>query len=47
VDKESLVEILTGIAGIMATGLIDEIDLNPVALYPRGAMVLDAKLKFR
>jgi acetate---CoA ligase (ADP-forming) subunit beta len=47
VDKESLVQILTGIAGIMATGLIEEIDLNPVALYPRGAMVLDAKLKFR
>jgi acyl-CoA synthetase (NDP forming) len=47
VDKQALVHILTGISGIMATGLIEEIDLNPVALYSRGAMVLDAKMKLR
>lgn len=46
-DKETLVELLMGVSEIMATGLIGEIDLNPVVLYPEGAMVLDAKMKLR
>jgi hypothetical protein len=29
---------------VMATGLIRTIDLNPVALYLSGALVLDAKM---
>ncbi|MDH4233081.1 MAG: acetate--CoA ligase family protein [Nitrospirota bacterium] len=44
-DREALVEILMGVSGIMATGAIGEIDLNPVVLYPEGAMVLDAKMR--
>ena len=47
VDKEALVELLISVSGIMATGFIGEIDLNPVVLYPQGAMVLDAKMKLR
>lgn len=47
VDKEALTEILAGVSDIMATGHIDEIDLNPVSLYADGAIVLDAKMKLR
>lgn len=47
VDKEALIEILIGTSEIMATGLVAEIDLNPVTLYAEGAMVLDAKMKLR
>jgi acetyl-CoA synthetase (ADP-forming) len=47
VDKEALIEILIGTSEIMATGLLTEIDLNPVTLYAQGAMVLDAKMKLR
>jgi acetyl-CoA synthetase (ADP-forming) len=42
-----LLEILVAVSEMMATGLIDEIDLNPVALYPDGAVILDAKLSVR
>lgn len=45
VDKEALIEILIAASEIMATGLVAEIDLNPVTLYAKGAMVLDAKMK--
>jgi acetyl-CoA synthetase (ADP-forming) len=45
VDKEALLDIIVRISDIIATGLLEEIDLNPVALYPLGAMVLDAKMK--
>ena len=31
----------------MATGLVEEMDLNPVSLYAKGAIVLDAKMKLR
>jgi acetyl-CoA synthetase (ADP-forming) len=44
-DKEALLDIIIRISEIMATGLLEEIDLNPVALYPKGAMILDAKMK--
>ena len=47
VDKEALVEILIGTSEIMATGLVEELDLNPVTLYAQGAMVLDAKMRLR
>lgn len=44
VDRDALLEMLVDVSRLMATGLIKEIDLNPVSLYPEGAMVLDAKL---
>lgn len=43
-DREALAQILVVVSELMATGLLEEIDLNPVALYPRGAMILDAKM---
>ena len=47
VDKEALTEILAGVSEIMATGFVEEMDLNPVSLYADGAIVLDAKMKLR
>ncbi len=29
------------VSELMATGFLEEIDLNPVALYPSGAMILE------
>jgi len=43
-DREALADILVTVSELMATGLLEEIDLNPVALYPHGAMILDAKM---
>ncbi|MRR54915.1 MAG: acyl-CoA synthetase [Deltaproteobacteria bacterium] len=43
-DLESLADILVAVSELMATGLLEELDLNPVALYPDGAMILDAKM---
>jgi len=43
-DIDALIDIIVTVSGLMATGLIGEIDLNPVALFPEGAMVLDAKM---
>ncbi len=44
VDKEALVKIIISISEIITVRSIEEIDLNPVSLYPEGAMVLDAKM---
>lgn len=44
VDIEMLSTIIVRVSELMATGLIEEIDLNPVCLYPKGAIVLDAKM---
>lgn len=44
VDIHSLLKMIVTVSEIIATGLIKEIDLNPVSLYPEGAMVLDAKI---
>nr|WP_246525165.1 acetate--CoA ligase family protein [Geomobilimonas luticola] len=46
-DMPALVRIMVAVSEIMATGMVEEIDLNPVTLYPAGAIVLDAKLRFR
>lgn len=46
-DKDVLRTILISVSEIMASGHVEEIDLNPVALYTEGAMVLDAKMKLR
>ncbi len=44
VDTDALLKILESVSEIMETGLVEEIDLNPVVLYPEGAIILDAKL---
>ncbi len=44
VDKEALVKIIISISEVITVRSIEEIDLNPVSLYPEGAMVLDAKM---
>ncbi len=45
IDKEALIRALVIVSDMMATGLVGEIDLNPVALFPEGLMVLDAKMQ--
>lgn len=45
VKTAELVRLLISLSEVMATGRVEEIDLNPVALYPDGAMILDAKMK--
>jgi acyl-CoA synthetase (NDP forming) len=45
-DISSLTRIIVSVSEIMASGLVSEIDLNPVALYPHGAVILDAKMQF-
>jgi succinyl-CoA synthetase beta subunit len=47
VDLEGLVGTLIAVSRLMATDLLEEVDLNPVALYPDGALVLDAKMSLR
>jgi acetate---CoA ligase (ADP-forming) subunit beta len=47
VDIDGLLKAMVTVSRFMATGLIDEMDLNPVALYPEGVMVLDAKMSLR
>jgi len=44
VDTDCLARIIVSLSQMMATGRIREIDLNPVALYAGGALVLDAKM---
>jgi succinyl-CoA synthetase beta subunit len=46
-DIDSLLTVIAFASEIIASGLVEEIDLNPVALYPRGALVLDAKMSAR
>jgi acyl-CoA synthetase (NDP forming) len=46
-DIDSLLTVIALASEIIASGLVEEIDLNPVALYPRGALVLDAKMSAR
>ncbi len=43
-DIDALLGMIVEVSKLMETGLIREIDLNPVSLYPEGMMVLDAKL---
>lgn len=45
VDKDVLIKIILAVSEIVASGHVEEIDLNPVALYPKGVMILDAKMK--
>jgi len=49
VDIEALLGVIGAASELISTGIVEEIDLNPVALYPEGsaegALVLDAKIK--
>ena len=45
VDKDQLLSMLVSVSEVMASGMVREIDLNPVALYPEGAIILDAKMQ--
>jgi len=47
VNINTLLGIIVKVSELIATGLIQEIDLNPVSLYPEGAIVLDAKVLIR
>jgi acyl-CoA synthetase (NDP forming) len=44
VDINILLDMIVSVSESIATGLIKEIDLNPICIYPEGAMVLDAKI---
>ncbi len=44
VDLKALTAAIVTVSRLMATGLIKEIDLNPLSLFPQGAFVLDAKI---
>jgi acyl-CoA synthetase (NDP forming) len=46
-DIDALSAVIVKVSELMATGLIEEMDLNPVAVYSQGAMVLDAKMSVR
>ncbi len=46
-DIDALSAVIVKASELTATGLIEEIDLNPVAVYPKGAIVLDAKISVR
>jgi len=43
-DSDAIADIIVTVSEVTATGLVRAIDLNPVALYPSGALVLDAKM---
>ncbi len=45
VDKDHLLRLIVWVSEVMASGPVKEIDLNPVALYAEGAMILDAKMQ--
>jgi acetyl-CoA synthetase (ADP-forming) len=44
VDINILLDMIVSVSELITTGLFKEIDLNPVCLYPEGAMVLDVKI---
>jgi acyl-CoA synthetase (NDP forming) len=44
VDINILLDMIVSVSESVTTGLIKEIDLNPIYIYPEGAMVLDAKI---
>lgn len=46
-DRNALARVIVTVSEMIASGLIEEIDLNPVVVYPSGVTILDAKLKRR
>ncbi len=45
VDTDALIDILVSVSEMMVTDNIKELDLNPIILYPKGAIIVDAKMK--
>lgn len=45
VDREALLQVLMAVSRVIADGEVEEVDLNPVALFPGRAVILDAKLR--
>jgi acetyl-CoA synthetase (ADP-forming) len=43
-DIPYLIDMIVAVSKIIASGMLVEIDLNPVVLYHKGALVLDAKM---
>ena len=43
-DIPCLIAMIVALSKIIASGMLVEIDLNPIVLYPKGALVLDAKM---
>jgi hypothetical protein len=44
-DINALADIIVSVSEVIATGHFRTIELNPVVLYPSGALVLDAKMR--
>ncbi len=44
-DMNALADLIVTVSEVIATGLVRTIELNPVVLYPSGALVLDAKMR--
>ena len=47
VEMESLLSVIVTVSELVGSGFIEEVDLNPVEVYPDGALVVDAKMKRR
>ncbi len=45
IDRRALADTMVAVGALIGSGLLEEIDLNPVVLHPSGALVLDAKMK--
>ena len=46
-DLDAILQIVVVVSELIGSGLIAEIDLNPVVVYRQGAMILDAKMKVK
>jgi acyl-CoA synthetase (NDP forming) len=46
-DRDALAGIIVTVSRLIGSGLLEEVDLNPVVVYPSGAVVLDAKMRKR
>ena len=44
-DMDAVTDLIVTVSELMATGLIMSMELNPVVVYPSGALVLDAKMR--
>ncbi len=44
-DIDSLIKIVIAVSETISTNRIKEIDLNPIRLYPKGLMIIDAKMQ--
>jgi len=43
-DREALARVVVTVSALIGSGLLAEIDLNPVVVYPSGVLVLDTKM---